>query len=85
MAAKRFERESGCFAAAAEDEPLFVLRSTDELAPAVVRLWAAMYEQQKRAAGQWDERRSEKAKEAIDLAERMEAYRRHTMRQAAGG
>ena len=76
MAEKRIERVRGCFASAAEDEPLFVLRSSDELAPAIVRLWAAMYEQQKRAAGTWDERRQEKAIEALALADRMESYRK---------
>lgn len=76
MAEKNVERERGCFAAAKEDEPLFVLRSTDELAPAIVRLWAAMYEQQKRAAGLWNDSRKQKAIEARQLAERMELYRR---------
>lgn len=31
---------TGCFAKAADDEPLFVLRAQDVLAPDVVRQWA---------------------------------------------
>jgi len=42
MATKEVERVSGCFAKAAETEPLFVLRAQDKLAPIVVRLWAEL-------------------------------------------
>jgi hypothetical protein len=42
MAIKSQERVAGCFAKAAEDEPLFVLRAQDKLAPIVIRLWAEL-------------------------------------------
>ncbi len=43
MALKREELINGRFAAAADDEPLFVLRSTDPRAPNIVREWARQY------------------------------------------
>lgn len=41
MATKSYERDFGCFAKAADDEPVFVLRAQDILAPAIVDLWVA--------------------------------------------
>lgn len=43
MATKEQELIDGCFAHAAMDEPLFVLKATDELAPTHVRDWARNY------------------------------------------
>jgi hypothetical protein len=40
MGTKKQELIDGCFAKAADDEPLFVLRATDEIAPQIVRWWA---------------------------------------------
>jgi len=42
MAIKAEERIRGCFERAAENEPLFVLRAQDKLAPIVVRMWAEL-------------------------------------------
>ncbi len=42
MALKKEELITGCFAKAHDDEPLFVLCSTDSLAPDVVRHWIAL-------------------------------------------
>jgi hypothetical protein len=67
MARKSIERESGCWAKAAEDEPIFVLRAQDALAPAVVRAWAALAE----ATGACCVR---KIQEALDLADAMEEW-----------
>ena len=39
---KRLERTIGCYAKAAEGEPLFVLRAQDKLAPVLIRLWASL-------------------------------------------
>ncbi|HXZ86498.1 MAG TPA: hypothetical protein VEI82_13525 [Myxococcota bacterium] len=39
MGLKKQELIDGCFAKAADDEPLFVLRATDKIAPAVVHFW----------------------------------------------
>lgn len=36
-----------CFTAAEKDEPLFVLRANDELAPEIVRRWASRYRKTK--------------------------------------
>lgn len=44
MARKKVEAVTGCFARAQDNEPLFVLRATDALAPAVVRTWADVAE-----------------------------------------
>lgn len=40
MATKNNPGEFDCYAAADPDEPLFILRANDELAPALVNLWA---------------------------------------------
>jgi len=37
---KREEIERGCFSRVADDEPVFVLRGKDRLAPRVIRYWA---------------------------------------------
>jgi hypothetical protein len=47
MALAKIEREKaatgqGCLGKAADDEPVFVLRAQDELAPLVVAAWASM-------------------------------------------
>lgn len=44
MAIKSVELVSGCMAKAADDEPVFVLRAQDVLAPRLVRLWADLLE-----------------------------------------
>lgn len=41
MATKATPGVFDCYAKAAPDEPIFVLRSTDPLAPILVRMWAA--------------------------------------------
>lgn len=40
MSIRKIEIESGCLSKVAEDEPVFVLRAKDRLAPAAVRMWA---------------------------------------------
>lgn len=42
MATKANPGKFDCYANAAPDEPLFVLRSTDPVAPQLVRIWAAL-------------------------------------------
>ena len=43
MATKKEEMTYGsCFQAAGDDEPLFILRAQDLMAPALVRMWADM-------------------------------------------
>jgi hypothetical protein len=55
-----------CLQKAAEDEPIFVLRAQDMLAPAVVRQWANMAKDHGCS--------QEKVMEAYALADRMEAW-----------
>lgn len=55
-----------CLQKAADDEPIFVLRAQDRLAPAVVRMWCEMAELMGVAP--------EKTREARNLAIRMEAW-----------
>jgi len=57
---------TGCLAKAAGDEPLFILRAKDMLAPGVVRVWVHYA----RASGVPEE----KLNEALELAERMERW-----------
>lgn len=59
---------SSCLNKAADDEPIFVLRANDPIAPAVVRFWAAM------AEGVHEE---VKRREAWKLAEQMGRWK-HT-------
>jgi hypothetical protein len=80
MAIKAIEAIEGCWAAAADDEPLFVLKSTDDLAPAIVREWARQYQQKHMRAGYggpiWDSEKSRlKYESAWRLARQMEDYR----------
>lgn len=43
MATKNQPGEFDCYGAADPDEPIFILRSTDRLAPLIVETWAAFY------------------------------------------
>lgn len=89
MAIKSVEREEGCFAHAAEDEPLFVLRANDELAPALVREWARAYQHKHMSHGYgrepiWDTPKAkEKYESAWRLATAMEQFKQ--AQRAAGG
>lgn len=62
-----------CLTNAADDEPVFVLKSTDELAPDIVRQWARAYREQK--GDDMNAKQTDKYYEALDLAEQMEAWR----------
>ena len=68
MAIKSEELKSGCIAKAADDEPVFVLRAQDRLAPALVRAWAALAKE----CGCGDA----KVAESIKLADAMESWPR---------
>lgn len=82
MATKREEiNVGGCLHAAAEDEPLFVLRAQDRMAPALVRLWAAMLDVMNSHDNETEATYKSmvavqlaKSEEARGLAERMEAW-----------
>lgn len=64
-----------CLNKADEDEPLFVLRANDELAPDIVREWARMYDRQKRDEGM-SPTQHRKHEEALQIADAMEDWKR---------
>ena len=71
-----------CYANAADDEPLFVLRAKDPLAPDVVRYWTEKYQLQKQIAnsvGSGPEpltaSQHEKYLEALACADAMEEWK----------
>ena len=66
---------NSCLNKAKPDEPIFVLRSTDELAPDIVREWARRYQELKGGVGM-TVRQREKWHEAHELADQMEEWRR---------
>lgn len=66
MAIKSEELVRGCIAKASDDEPVFVLRAQDLLAPQLVRLWAERADLH--GCG------PEKVEEAYKLADAMERW-----------
>ncbi len=63
-----------CYAAAAPDEPIFILLARDKLAPILVDLWAALRDQH--GCEDHPERdHSQKANEARQCAQAMRNYR----------
>jgi hypothetical protein len=79
MGTKREELESttGCLAKAADDEPIFILRAHDMLAPEIVRAWVAAVSRRHMVGHGWEQPRPHllnKLSEAEDLARRMEAW-----------
>lgn len=71
---------NSCLNQAQFDEPLFVLRANDELAPAAIRDWAKRYAQSKSVGsnppGMTDAQKGKHA-EALSVADRMEAWHRN--------
>jgi hypothetical protein len=64
-----------CLTNAKDDEPIFVLKSTDELAPAIVREWADRYLITKtEQPGGITEKQLAKYREACALAVQMDAW-----------
>ena len=57
---------TSCLNKAAPDEPIFVLRAKDVLAPMTIRHWATMA---------YQEHEPEKLKEALSLADQMDQWR----------
>jgi hypothetical protein len=77
MLAKR-ERDlaakgKGCLGKAADDEPVFVLRANDVVAPAAVEAWADFVEQSVGAMVSGDQTRA-KVQEARSIAHQMRAW-----------
>lgn len=78
MSTKREELSNpkSCLNRASDDEPLFVLRAHDKVAPHVVRAWANAYVFEKGGLGKMDERQVKKYNEALEAANRLENWRR---------
>lgn len=75
MAIKSEELVSGCIAKARDDEPVFVLRSSDITAPDLVRDWCTRVKLASMCKhGAVSEDLEAKIGEALDLADQMEDY-----------
>lgn len=64
-----------CLTNAGDDEPVFVLRANDELAPMVVLEWAISYAKLKQAAGEFTPARQAKYDEAVRLSVEMRKWK----------
>ncbi len=78
MAVKSVElgNPDGCLGKAAMDEPLFVLRANDEVAPMAVRTWAQAYRFSKEQRNEFGPKQRAKYQEAMTLAIHMENWKR---------
>lgn len=77
MGTKAEELVDGCFARAAADEPLFVLRARDPLAPQIVRKWADRFRTahlNHNTQGRALAKAILKYEDAMDTASKMEAW-----------
>lgn len=77
MGTKASEMREGCFAKAALDEPLFVLRAQDRSAPKLVRQWAETFRQHHLkvgTAGHELAKAISKHTEALEVADAMEEW-----------
>jgi hypothetical protein len=72
MTTKQNPGQFDCYAKLAADEPYFVLRAKDPLAPVLVELWAAL----RRLASEGE---YSKLQEARNCAQTMRAWRREYM------
>jgi hypothetical protein len=73
---EELKNPNSCLNKATDDEPLFVLRANDELAPSIVRTWAVMYHKAKaEQTGGITEAQRAKYDEAMALASMMEQWR----------
>lgn len=64
-----------CLTKAHDDEPLFVLRANDALAPQLVREWASRYRASKGGQMMMTERQASKYNDALHLALNMEDWK----------
>lgn len=78
LKAKELSTPTSCLNNAADDEPIFVLKSTDELAPEIVRNWAQRYRVSKHEnQGSMTPKQWAKYEEALALANEMENWKRN--------
>lgn len=77
MGIKAQEQIDGCFAKAALDEPLFVLRASDKMAPDLVRKWASDFQKRHVRRGTQGRELAKailKYEDAMETAAKMEAW-----------
>jgi hypothetical protein len=73
-----------CLTNASDDEPIFVLKSTDELASAIVREWAQRYREQKGDFENMTQKQKAKYFEALHLSTQMDEWRNARQQQNTG-
>lgn len=66
-----------CLNKAEDNEPLFVLRANDSLAPAIVSTWARDYIVEKGGWGNMSDNQKRKYTEAMDIAGHMRIWQMH--------
>lgn len=66
-----------CLNKAEDNEPLFVLRANDPLAPAIVSMWARDYIVEKGGWGNMSDNQKKKYTEAMDCAGHMRIWQMH--------
>lgn len=76
MGTKNDPGKFDCYGEAYPDEPLFILRASDQRAPLIVRIWAEAYRDHKRRYEMWNGEAMEKYSEALNVATAMEAWYR---------
>jgi hypothetical protein len=74
---EELKRPESCLNMARSDEPIFVLRANDELAPTVVRRWATEYRNSKTRYGSklLTIEQDAKHRQALALADQMEIWK----------
>ena len=71
-------RGEGCLGKAALDEPVFILRGQDVLAPNLIRLWAQqLIERADLPERGVDDKYTHKAAEALEIADAMDEWQQY--------
>ena len=74
MGTKNNPGDINCYGNANGDEPIFVLRSTDKSAPAIIRIWACFYKTRKEQENSYGPAEHNKYESALEIARHMEKY-----------
>ena len=79
MGTKANPGQFDCYAAAADDEPLFVLRANDPLAPSLLRIWVELRDMNfpwTTVLPRARKHEADKLREALQCADAMAAWRK---------
>ena len=71
MGTKKSELKDGCFAKAKDNEPIFVLRAQDKIAPYIVIEWAETYKTICEVKGCWGKKQKAKFNAAMRTSKAM--------------